>query len=119
MTSDPVMDSDLRDTMKSTDRLCDALDGIAGVVSGKSRFGSRRNRAWTIDGREFAHLHSATVLDLRLPRKMQAVLRGDRRARFRASASEWVELEFRSATDVAEMAALAAKAAQANARRRR
>jgi len=105
--------------MKTTDRLCDALDGIPRVVSGKSRFGSRRNRAWTIDGREFAHLHSATVLDLRLPRKMQAVLRGDRRARFRASASEWVELEFRSATDVAEMAALAAKAAQANARRRR
>src|SRR5438445_10616562 len=106
--------------MKTTDRLCDALDGIPGVVSGKSRFGSRRNRAWTIDGREFAHLHSATVLDLRLPRKkMQAVLCGDRRARFRASASEWVELEFRSATDVAEIAALAAKAARANARRRR
>jgi hypothetical protein len=43
---------------------------------------------------------------------MQTVLRGDRRALFRTSASEWVELEFRSATDVAEIAALAAKAAR-------
>jgi hypothetical protein len=98
--------------------LCELLDAIAGVVPGKSRFGSKR-KAWSIDGREFAHLHSATVLDLRLPHKLQAALRGDRRARFRMSASEWVELQFRSATDVAEIAALAAKAARANRRRDR
>ena len=104
--------------MKATHRLSGLLDAIPGVASGKSRFGSSR-KAWSIDGREFAHLHSDSILDLRLPRKLQAALRGDRHARFRTSASEWVELEFRSATDVAEVAALAAKAARANRKSRR
>jgi hypothetical protein len=101
-----------------TDRLCEALRALPGVVEGHSRFGTGRNRAWTIDGREFAHLHSESLLDLRLPRAAQRALRGDARARFRAAASEWVELEFHSESDVARIAALAAVAVRANRKRK-
>jgi hypothetical protein len=89
------------------------------VVEGRSRFGTRRNRAWTIDGREFAHLHSESLLDLRLPQRAQRAMRGDPRAHFRARASDWVELEFHSEADVAHIGALAAVAARANRKRNR
>lgn len=65
-----------------------------------------------------AHLHSPSLLDLRLPRRLQGTLRADPRARFRAGASEWLELELRSAGDVAHIAALAAMAARANRKRK-
>lgn len=90
--------------MRVTERLCEALRALPGVVEGRSRFGTRRNRAWTIDGREFAHLHSDSLLDLRLPGKAQR--------------AKWVELEFRSESDVARIAALAAAAARANRKRK-
>ena len=92
------------------DRLCAALSGLKGVAQGPSRFGSRRNRAWSVNGREFAHLHADAVIDLRLPRPVQARLRSDPRARFRKSASEWLEFEFHTPEDVALVVALAREA---------
>ena len=93
--------------MSAVEQLCEALGTIPGVTAGRSRFGARARRAWFAGRREFAHLHSPSVLDLRLPRGLQAKLRGDRRVHFRARASEWLEIEFRSTRDVADIAALA------------
>jgi hypothetical protein len=85
-----------------------ALSVLPEVEQLPSRFGSRRNAAWSAGGREFAHLHSETLLDLRLPRSVQASLRSDPNARFRASPSEWLEFEFHTPEDVARLSELAA-----------
>jgi len=87
-------------------RLIAALDRFPGVEQRPSRFAAHRP-AWSIAGREFAHLHTDDVIDLRLSRAKQALLRGDPRARFRGSPSAWVELEFHSASDVAHVVAIA------------
>jgi hypothetical protein len=99
--------------MTPCDLLHSGLSALPGAEVAASRFGSRTNPAWRIAGKEFAHLHSDTLVDLRLPRATQAQLRGDARAHFRAGRSDWLELEFHTATDVADLLALAAVAAQA------
>jgi Family of unknown function (DUF5519) len=99
--------------MNATERLCAALSAIPGVEVGSSRFGSGSSHAWRVAGREFAHLHSTSLIDLRLPRPLQAKLRADPRAHFRTGGSEWLELEFHSPADVTKIAALARKAAAA------
>jgi ribosomal 50S subunit-associated protein YjgA (DUF615 family) len=99
--------------MSAAERLCAAIGAIPGVEIGRSRFGSASNPAWRVAGHEFAHLHSASLIDLRLPRPLQAALRADPRAHFRAGRSEWLELEFHSQADVTKIAALAREAAAA------
>ena len=96
--------------MPPAEQLCVALSVLPDVVEGPSRFGSRHNRAWSVAGREFAHLHSSNLLDLRLPRPLQARLRADPKARFRKSASDWVEFEFHTSADVTHLAGLAREA---------
>ena len=93
-----------------TDQLCQALSALPDTEQKPSRFGSHKNTAWSVRGREFAHLHADDLLDLRLPRAAQRNLRSDPRARFRKSASEWIELEFHTAEDVAHIAELAREA---------
>jgi hypothetical protein len=92
-----------------TDRLCAALSSLPGVERSHSRFG-RRNPAWSVSGREFVHLHAPHLVDLRLPRAIQATLRSDAKAHFRNSASEWLELEFHTQDDVAHVVSLAREA---------
>lgn len=104
--------------MSSVDQLRLALCALPAVKAGPSRFGSHRNQAWSVSGREFAHLHADDLLDLRLPRAIQKGLRSDPKARFRKSASEWVEFEFHTQEDVAHLAVLA-RAAWAAARESR
>jgi hypothetical protein len=99
--------------MSAMEKLCTALSAIPGVAVGTSRFGSGSNLAWRVAGREFAHLHSASLIDIRLPRQLQARLRADPRAHFRTGRSGWLELEFHSPADVSEIAALARQAAAA------
>ena len=99
--------------MNVTDKLSATLSSIPGVEVGNSRFGSGGNPAWRVAGREFAHLHSASLIDLRLPRSLQATLRADPRAHFRTGKSEWLELEFRSPADVTMITELARKAVAA------
>jgi hypothetical protein len=96
--------------MTMVEQMCAALSAFDGVEQGRSRFGSHRNRAWSVAGREFAHLHADDLLDLRLPRSLQATLRSDPRAHFRKSVSEWLEFEFHTAADVADLVALAREA---------
>lgn len=105
--------------MNSTDRLYAALSAIPGVEMGRSRFGSGNRPAWRVAGREFAHLHSASLIDLRLPRPLQAKLRTDPCAHFRSGRSEWLEFEFHSAPDIEKIAALAREAAAAARARRK
>ena len=99
--------------------LCVAISAIPGVEVAKSRFGSGSHPAWRVAGREFAHLHSASRIDLRLPRSLQVKLRADPRAHFRTGRSEWLELEFHSSTDVSDIAALAREAAAAAGAKRK
>ena len=102
------------------EKLHEALAKLPGVEQSTSRFGSRRNAAWSVAGREFAHLHSDDLLDLRLPRAIQTSLRDDPRAHFRKSRSEWIELEFHTAQDIAlvtKLARLAWAAASESTRR--
>jgi len=96
--------------MSPVEQLRISLSSLPGVEQSPSRFGSRRNPAWSVSGREFAHLHADDLVDLRLPRAVQASLRSDSRAHFRKGASEWLEFEFHTEADVARLARLARKA---------
>ena len=96
--------------MSPVEQLREALSALPGVEQFPSRFGNHRNWAWFVLGLEFAHLHADDVLDLRLPRALQAGLRSDPKAHFRPSASDWVELQFHSTEDVAHLALLAREA---------
>ena len=96
--------------MTPVESLSLAIQALPGVEQGRSRFGKASHPAWRVNGREFAHLHADDLLDLRLPRAAQSRLREDPRARFRRSRSEWLELEFHSEQDVAELVVLASEA---------
>ncbi len=95
--------------MSPAEQLCMALSSLPGVERSPSRFG-RRNPAWSVSGREFAHLHAHDLIDLRLPRASQARFRSDSRAHFRQRASEWLEFEFHTDADVVQLASLAREA---------
>ena len=99
--------------MSPVEQLRAGLAGLPDVTQSASRFGARGNPARSIAGREFAHLHADDVLDLRLPRALQAGLRAEPKARFRKGRSEWLELEFHTAEDVAHLIALAREACAA------
>ena len=96
--------------MRLVDQLCAELSKLPGVERSVTRFGAGRNPAWSIAGREFAHLHADHLLDLRLPRAVQAGLRTDPNAHFRKSRSEWLEHEVHTVDDVARLADLARQA---------
>ena len=96
--------------MSPVEQLRMALSSLPEVEQSASRFGSHRNPAWSVSGREFAHLHTDDVIDLRLPREVQARLRSDPKAHFRKGTSEWLEVEFHSDADVAHVALLAREA---------
>jgi hypothetical protein len=80
------------------------------VEQSPSKFGSHQHPAWSVSGREFAHLHADDLLDLRLPRAFQKALRTDPKAHFRKSKSEWLEFEFHTMEDVAHLVMLAREA---------
>lgn len=86
--------------MNLTATLAARIAALPGVREGTSRFGPSRRAAWFVSGREFAHLHAEDLLDLRLPRTVQSSLKGDPRAHFRKSRSEWLEFEFHHSHDV-------------------
>jgi len=103
--------------VNASDQLRAGLSALPDVAQAPSRVGSERNPAWFVAGREFAHLHSNLLLDLRLPPSLQTRLRNDPRAHFRRRSSAWLELEFHTARDVADLLDLARQAAAATKRR--
>ena len=104
--------------MNPTELLHVALGSFPGVEPVRSRFGAAARPAWRVAGREFAHLHSDDRVDLRLPRAVQARLKSDPLAHFRAGRSEWLELEFHTEADVQRVIALAREAWAAAAKTR-
>ena len=96
--------------MSPVEQLRVALSRLPDVEQTPSRFGSHRHPAWSVSGREFAHLHAEHLLDLRLPRPIQAGLRSDPKAHFRKAASDWLELEFHTRQDVDQLEILAREA---------
>jgi len=86
--------------MNATEALTRRLSLIPGVVSGPSRVGNPAHLAWFTGQREFAHLHSPEILDIRLPKSVQDELRTDPRATFRQHRSAWVEFRIESKTDI-------------------
>jgi len=92
--------------MSPVEQLRIELSRLPDVKQSPSRFGSHGNLAWSVSGREFAHLHADDLLDLRLPRAVQAEHRSDPKAHFRGATSEWLEFEFHTMDDVAELAKL-------------
>ena len=96
--------------MSPSEQLHVALCGLPGVETAPSRFGRTGRPAWCVAGREFAHLHADDLLDLRLPRAIQARLKSDPLAHFRAGKSEWLEFEFHTEAEVQHVIALAREA---------
>ena len=82
------------------DQLAARAVALRGVVDGPSRFGSGKARAFTYHGKEFAHFHSASVIDVRVGRKGAKRWKDDPRLIPRKSASDWVELRIRGADDL-------------------
>jgi hypothetical protein len=81
-------------------QLAERILALPRVRAGESRLGPSGKAAWFVSGREFAHLHADDLLDISLPRQLQALLKSDPRARFRKSPSAWLEFEFHEPSDV-------------------
>ena len=96
--------------MDPTALVMQALSSLPGATQGTSKVGNPQHTAWFVGGREFAHLHSDSMLDLRLPLAVQARLRGHALARFRSSRSQWLELTFCSPEEAQFVASVAREA---------
>jgi hypothetical protein len=81
------------------------LARVAGVEESSSRFGQRERLAWRAGRREIAHLHSAMIIDIRVPATLQKRWRGDPRLMPRPRRSDWIECRLASDEDV-EFAAM-------------
>jgi hypothetical protein len=80
--------------------LREAVASWEGVVEAKSKFGGR-GLAFHVDGREFLHFHSRTLIDVRMTRARIRDLPSSVRVqcRFRPTASDWVEIRLRDVAD--------------------
>lgn len=79
-------------------RLRKGLLDQPGVTEQKSKFSG--NQAFHVDGKEFAHFHSDSVLDVRVPRAHQKALKDDPRVTFRPRPADWIEFEYATDEDV-------------------
>ena len=84
------------------------------IIEAMSRFGRGDERlAWRAGTQEIAHLHSAEIIDIRLPAVLQRQWRGDPRLMQRPRRSDWIECRVRSDDDVEFAAMLIELAAEA------
>ena len=93
-------------------RLRGRLAQSRALVEATSRFGRDVRTAWRVGTQEIAHLHSAEIIDIRLPAVMQRQWRGDPRLMPRPRRSDWIECRVRSDDDVEFAAMLVELAAQ-------
>ena len=83
------------------------------IIEATLRFGRGDERlAWRAGTQEIAHLHSAEIIDIRLPAVLQRQWRGDPRLMQRPRRSDWIECRVRSDDDVEFAAMLVELAAQ-------
>jgi hypothetical protein len=97
-------------------RLRARLAKSTGIVEAPSRFGREVRLAWRAGTQEIAHLHSADIVDIRLPATLQRQWRGDPRLMPRPLRSDWIECRVRSNEDVEFAAMLVELAARSAAR---
>ena len=86
-------------------RLRARLAHCRGLDEATSRFGRDVRLAWRIGKQEIAHLHSAEIIDIRLPAALQRQWGSDSRLLPRPRRSDWIECRVRSDDDV-EFAAM-------------
>ncbi|HEY3178512.1 MAG TPA: luciferase family protein [Casimicrobiaceae bacterium] len=96
-------------------RLRARLAQVTGIFEATSRFGREVRLAWRAGTQEIAHLHSAEIVDIRLPAILQRQWRGDHRLIPRPRRSDWIECQVRSDDDVEFAAMLVELAAQSSA----
>jgi hypothetical protein len=94
-------------------RLRARLAHCRGLDEATSRFGRDVRLAWRIGTQEIVHLHSAEIIDIRLPGALQRQWRGDARLLPRPRRSDWIECRVRSDDDVEFAAMLIELAAEA------
>jgi hypothetical protein len=94
-------------------RLRARLAHCRGLDEGTSRFGRDMRLAWRIGKHEIAHLHTAEIVDIRLPVALQRQWRSDSRLLPRPRRSDWIECRVRSDDDVEFAAMLIELAAEA------
>lgn len=99
-----------------TENLAVALCHLIGVLEGESAF--QAGRGFWVNGTEIAHFEGEHAIDIRLTRRQvrtrRAELRADRRVTLRGSASDWLTVEYRTATDLQFVLELAEAAAAAH-----
>ena len=91
------------------------LDAFPDVKEATSRFGSDRRLAWRAGRCEIAHVHSESIVDVRIPAARQRALARDDRLMPRASRSDWIECRLSEPGDadyVVELIAHAARCAR-------
>ena len=86
------------------------LDALRDVKESTSRFG--HSLAWRAGSREIAHVHSDSIVDIRIPATRQRALARDDRQMPRASRSDWIECRLSEPGDAEYAAALIAQAAR-------
>lgn len=80
-----------------SDELTRAICALPGVQSGPSRFGGP-GAGFHVDGKELAHFHSGTEIDVRVPRREQRAFRDDPRVTTRGG--DWLVFRLRVREDV-------------------
>src|SRR5437762_13447416 len=95
-----------------SNRLRARLTQSRAIIEATSRFGRNARLAWRVGTQEIAHLHSAEIIDIRLPAVLQRQWRGDPRLMPRPRRSDWIECRVRSDDDVEFAAMLVELAAQ-------
>jgi len=101
-------------------RLRERLAHCRGLDEATSRFGFDVRLAWRVGTQEIAHVHSAELIDIRLPAALQRQWRSDPRLRTRPRRSDWIECRVRSDDDIefaAMLIELAAESADKSAAR--
>src|SRR5947207_6420396 len=95
-----------------SNRLRARLTQSRAIIEATSRFGRNARLAWRVGTQEIAHLHSAEIIDIRLPAVLQRQWRGDPRLMPRPRRSDWIECRVRTDDDVEFAAMLVELAAQ-------
>jgi len=86
------------------------LDDVPDVKESTSRFG--HSLAWRAGSREIAHVHSDSIIDIRIPAARQRALARDDRLMPRVSRSDWIECRLSEPGDAEYAVALIAHAAR-------
>jgi hypothetical protein len=95
------------------------LARVPGIAEAISRFGREVRLGWRAGAREIAHLHTADIIDVRVPATLQRQWRNDPRMMPRPRRSDWIECRFKTHSDIEFVAMLVEIAARHSGLRQR